>query len=110
MASEMRKSDAFILTSRFETFGVVLTEALACGIPIISTKTSGPMYIVNDENGILVEIDDEQGIANAMLDMKKNYSLYNKKIIRENCESLYSKEVITNKLVNEYERQLANRK
>lgn len=79
----LANSNAFVLTSRYETFGVVYIEALASGLPIIATKTGGPDHFVNDENGILVEIDDIEQIKNALNQIIQNYNLYNPEEIRE---------------------------
>ena len=55
MKSELAKADCFLSSSFHETFGVVLIEALALGVPVISTKSEGPSEIVNKKNGYLVK-------------------------------------------------------
>jgi glycosyltransferase involved in cell wall biosynthesis len=63
---EMTNADCFVLSSKYETFGVVLIEALACGTPVIATRCGGPEDIVNDSNGILVDVDNIEQMQDAM--------------------------------------------
>lgn len=56
----LRKADIFILPSRSEGFSLVVEEALTLGKPVISTKTSGPVELLeNGKLGLLVENSTE---------------------------------------------------
>ena len=104
---EINNCDAFILPSRFETFGVVLIEALSNGKPVISTKNGGANEIITKENGLLIDIDNVDQLGNAMICIIKNYEKYNKEKIRENCINTYDKKVIIEKLGKIYKNVLS---
>lgn len=56
----LKRSDIFALSSDYETFGVVLLEAMSFGLPVVSTKCGGPESIItNNSLGLLTELNDE---------------------------------------------------
>ncbi|WP_346889634.1 glycosyltransferase [Clostridium sp. UBA1056] len=102
VAYHMKNCDCFILASRFETFGIVFVEAMYYGKPVIGTKTGGPDSFVNDECGILVEIDNVEQIGESMIRMVSSYSNYNSEYIKEYCRDNFSEKVIVEKLKSIY--------
>ena len=64
----MRQADAFVLSSSWEGFGIVVAEAQACGVPVVSTDCpAGPSEIIEDRvSGILVPVDDPQAMSRAL--------------------------------------------
>lgn len=62
------KSSIFVSSSRWEGFGLVILEAMECGIPVISFENSGPKEIINKNNynGVLVPCGDIDKLADAM--------------------------------------------
>jgi len=66
VARILRNLDAFVLSSHTEGFSIVCIEAMACGIPVISTRSGGPEEILEGGAGILVPTDDPEAIAQAV--------------------------------------------
>lgn len=91
----LARSDAFVLPSQFETFGVVLVEATAMGVPIIATRCGGPEDIVTDRNGILVPVGDTAALGAAMQRMREDRACWDPQRIRRECRDRFSAEVLT---------------
>lgn len=106
----MSKSDALVLTSRAETFGVVLIEALALGLPVIATICGGPEEFVNSENGILIEPNNIDATTSALKTMYQNIDKYDSFEISNECANNFSEEIIAKKITNEYNNILSNYK
>ena len=64
----LRACDLFLLTTEPpESFGIVLIEAMACGLPTVATEYPGVRAVVDDgETGILVEPDSPATVADAI--------------------------------------------
>jgi L-malate glycosyltransferase len=59
--------DVFVSSSRSESFGFVIAEAMLSGLPVIATETQGAKEIISDlPLGVLVPIESRQALANAI--------------------------------------------
>ena len=99
--------DTFVLASRHETFGVVLAEALMCGKPVIATRCGGPESIVNEANGLLVDVEDMVGLAGAMASMALRAGAFDAQAIRADALRRFSREAVAEQLVQVFEAVLA---
>ena len=98
----MQRANAFVLTSLFETFGVVLIEALATGLPVVSTDCGGPKDIVMPEVGLLVSTDQFDRLAPALRQMRETHAQYDSAAIRSYAERRFSTPVVTRQIIDVY--------
>jgi len=93
-------SDLFVMPSRYELFGIVLLEAMACGVPVVSTKFGGPPEIVSDgRDGRLIDPTNINMFASAIVDLLSNLNLREQmgKTAREHVEERYCWETLARK-------------
>jgi glycosyltransferase involved in cell wall biosynthesis len=79
IANYLAKGDVFVLPSRDEPFGIVVLEAMASGKPIITTKTKGPVTILNKDSAYFTEIGDVETLTQAMQLLAENKALATQK-------------------------------
>lgn len=66
VARFLRESDLHIVPSMHETFSVVAVEALACGTPVVATRSGGPEEFLIEDAGLIVEPGDADALAEAI--------------------------------------------
>lgn len=97
----LNNSNCFVLSSEYETFGIVLIEAMSCGIPVISTNSNGPLSIITDDKlGIICE-NSFESLSNALKEITAKE--YDSDFIRKYCIDNYSVKAIEKKLNDIYE-------
>lgn len=103
LAQRMRSSHALVLYSRYETFGCVIIEANACGIPVIVSDIPTSRELVREgENGMLVKNEDPSALADAIqafIDKKFNPS---RELIVHDTMVKYSYETVGKQIAEWY--------
>lgn len=85
----IKAADMLLSTSGYEGFSLVICEAMALGVPVVATKTAGPMEILdNDKYGLLCDHDDEsiyQAVKRMYEDeeLRRHYSEVGKERVKE---------------------------
>lgn len=104
--AEMLAADCLALPSRYETFGVVLIEAMACGLPIVATQRGGPETIVTPETGILVAPDNEAALADGLAKAYTDKAHFDRGTIREHAIETYGKAAFRRRIAELYQAAL----
>ena len=104
------QSSAYVLATRAETFGVCYIEAMAMGLPVIATRCGGPEHFVTDQCGYLLEVEDEDGLVNAMNSIQNEYGRFNPVEIREYVRSRFSGEEIAKQLEQIFAEEIEKKK
>ncbi|QNM84264.1 glycosyltransferase family 4 protein [Polaribacter pectinis] len=102
LITHLQSSNLFVSFSNYETFGVVMVEAISCGVPVISTNTGILNELKLTDYCRIIPIKDEEKLLNEVLTM---YNL-NKTIDKEEMHAFvaknYKKEIIANQFSELY--------
>ena len=103
----MRQSDAFVLASKVETFGIVWIEALSQGLPIVATRCGGAESIVTTDNGYLVPVDDVDALAQAMCALYQQHTRYSPMQLRQDCLARFGESALIDALRQYYQHAIS---
>jgi glycosyltransferase involved in cell wall biosynthesis len=88
--------------SKIESFGMVLIESMAMGIPVIAGKNSGGVeWILKNGGGKLIDINNCSEIASAIVEVIENYETLSKEAFL-NVKNRFSKKNVINQYLNEF--------
>ncbi|WP_459501504.1 N-acetyl-alpha-D-glucosaminyl L-malate synthase BshA [Bacillus sp. C1] len=102
VAELLALSDLMLLLSEKESFGLVLLEAMACGVPCIGTRVGGiPEVIQHGETGYICEVGDIEGIAEQAIQLLKNDDIHRN--MAEQAMAAVYEQFRSEKIVSQYE-------
>lgn len=107
---ELANCNCLVMCSLYETFGVVLIEAMLSGKPVIASSVGGALDIVSVETGKLVAPKDVKGLTEAMLNINSEYSKYDSENIHNYVVDKFGGDTFTKQLIDIYEEVVKNDK
>lgn len=109
VVAQLHRAGIAILPSRWEGMPNAVLEAMSCGIPCIATRVSGSEDIIQQGvNGLLVEVEDYEAMAEALLTFLNDPTLTIQcgQVARTTVEQRYSLEHITDVYIELYQRMI----
>jgi teichuronic acid biosynthesis glycosyltransferase TuaC len=104
----MQESAVLVLPSRRESLGMVLAEALACGTPVVATRSGGPEDIVTPEVGVLVPIEDPEALATGIALVLERRGRYDRARLRAHALERFSLDAVHRQVSALYAEALAS--
>jgi glycosyltransferase involved in cell wall biosynthesis len=97
--------DLCVIPSDHETFGLPATEALCCGVPVVTTRCGGPeSFILEGINGYTAEKGNSEDIASKIIKFYEQRDCFDKSQIKKNAQLEFSVKYLSNKLDKMYQK------
>lgn len=103
IAAAMRQADALVLYSRFETFGCVIIEAHACGIPVIVSEL--PVFhetVVAGQNGLFAQGENPEALAGVFATFSQTRYQYNREQIAAEAARRFGYQPVARQILEVY--------
>lgn len=103
LAGCYQAADVFVLFSNKENMPCVIAESLCCGTPVISTNVGGISEVLTAENGILILVNDQIKLLEALENFYNNRDKYQSKFISHEAMLKFGEKAIGEKISNCYD-------
>ncbi|MDN4545586.1 glycosyltransferase family 1 protein [Pseudomonas sp. C32] len=102
VARLMASADALLHAGDQETFGLVILEAMACGIPVVAVAAGAFEELVTEEGGLLCAPNNPLAMANAVRELFNSDSVALGRLARKHVERFYAWDSVVNSLLGHY--------
>jgi glycosyltransferase involved in cell wall biosynthesis len=105
LMSKLAEMDVFLHTSREESFGMVIVEAMAMGIPVVAgINSGGPEWILKDGGGLLVNINSVDDVKEALVNLMSP-PVYSRcsEVARKVALNRFSKKIVVHQYLDAYD-------
>ena len=106
LADELASGDFLVLSSNYENMPVVILEALASGLSVVSTNVGGIKEMIDETKGILVEPRNKEALAEAIIKMIETHNDYDPNYLRNSVIERYGYESVGRMLSGMYHKEL----
>jgi len=106
VAEWIYNSDYFVLFSNYETAGIVITESLALGKPVLTTRVGIAEDYINEKNGFIIEPQDEHALLEKMNYLLDHFQNYDSKTIQVSVKNRCCYESVGMKIMEIYKKVL----
>lgn len=103
LAQVLREASYLLLFSNYENFPCVIVEALASGIPVVSSNVGGISEHISEQNGVLVEPKNEIELYDAILRMNALYTQYDSSVLHTYAVKHFSYESVGEHMYTAYQ-------
>lgn len=103
LVNEYEQASFMIINSRYENMPVVINEAFACGLPVLSTNVGGISEHLNIDRGILIEPEQPNKLVEQINWMLDHYKDFDSSEIRKYASNHFSMKAVAQELNNIYQ-------
>ena len=104
IVQSFHQADVFVSSSRFETFGVAMAEAMAMGLPILATPTDGAKDILTAETSILLSDITVAALTEGLKKIYLEHQNFDAQKIRQHVLSRFDEQIVAKQYLEIYQK------